>query len=257
MRWKITFTVLVLLAASPVQAAELTVMTSGAFTQAMKDLAPVYEKQTHNHINLVFGSSIGTTPTAIPVRLAHGEKADLVIAGRVGVDALVAKGLVAPPVTDLVQSPIAMAVKAGAKLPDISTVAAFKKTLLAAKSVAYSDSVSGVYIQNEMYKDLGIEAQMAPKSHMIPATPVGLNVAGGEMELGFQQLAELKPVPGITIVGVLPDGPQRLTFFSAGVVKASANPGGAKALIAWLTSPSQFAAIRNTGLTPAVEAKKK
>jgi ABC-type molybdate transport system substrate-binding protein len=98
---------------------------------------------------------------------------------------------------------------------------------------------------------------MIKKSHMISASPVGLNVASGEIELGFQQLAELKPVPGITIVGLLPDGVQRLTFFSAGVVKASPNPAEAKGLIAWLTAPKQFAAIRNTGLTPAAEAKKK
>ena len=257
MRFKIAFAGLLLLAASPVQATELTVMTSGAFTQAMKDLTPAYEKETHNHITLVFGPSLGTAPTAIPMRLARGEKADLVIVGRAALDTFVTKGIVIPPVTDIVQSPIAMAVKAGAKLPDISTVAAFKKTLLAAKSVAYSDSVSGVYIQTQMYKDLGIEAEMIKKSHMISATPVGLNVASGEIELGFQQLAELKPVPGITIVGVLPDGVQRLTFFSAGVVKASSNQAAAKTLMAWLTAPKQFATIRNTGLTPAAEAKKK
>lgn len=257
MRWKFAFATLVLLAASPVQAADITVMTSGAFTAALKDLAPVYEKQSGNHLTLVFGPSMGVAPTAIPVRLARGEKADLVILARVGLDGLIAKGMVSPPATDVVQSGIAMAVKDGAPVPDISTLAAFKKTLLAAKSVAYSDSASGVYIKTEMYKNMGIEDQMAKKSRMIQATPVGLNVARGEAELGFQQMAELKPIAGIKIVGFLPEGAQRMTYFSAGIVKTSAHPDEAKQLLAWLTSPKQYAAIRATGLMPAAEVKTK
>ena len=81
---------------------------------------------------------------------------------------------------------------------------------------------------------------------------MGLNVARGEMELGFQQLSELKPIPGIhVIVGVIPDGAQRVTAFSAGVPVKAPNPDAAKALIAWLTAPANFAAIRETGLQPA------
>jgi molybdate transport system substrate-binding protein len=256
MRWKFAFAVLGLLAASPVQAADIIVMTSGGFTAALKDLAPAYEKQTGNHLILVFGPSMGVAPTAIPVRLARGEKADLVILARVGLDGLIAKGMVSPPATDLVQSGIAMAVKADVPVPDISTLAAFKKTLLAAKSVAYSDSASGVYIKTEMYKNMGIEDQMSKKSRMIQATPVGQNVARGDVELGFQQMAELKPIAGIKIVGYLPEGAQQMTFFSAGIVKNAAHPDEAKKLLAWLQSPKQFAAIRATGLTPASEIKK-
>ena len=255
MRRKILLAILILLAASPVWAADLTVMTSGAFTAALKEMAPAYEKETGNHLILVFGPSMGLDPTAIPTRLALGEKADLVILARSGLDGLIAKGVVAPPATDLVRSSIAMAVKAGAPAPDISTLAAFKRTLLAAKSVAYSDSASGVYIETEMYKKLGIEKQMAKKSRKIQATPVGLNVARGDVEIGFQQMAELKPVPGITIVGYLPEGAQRVTIFSAGVVKASPHRADANALLAWLASPKRFAAIRASGLAPAGKAR--
>src|ERR1700760_152362 len=98
-------------AAAPVQAADLTVMTSGAFTAAMQQLAPIYEKESGNHLTIVLGPSMGVAPTAIPVRLARGEKADLVILARSGLDGLIAKDLVALLVTDLVQSRIAMAVK--------------------------------------------------------------------------------------------------------------------------------------------------
>jgi molybdate transport system substrate-binding protein len=250
MRWKFALLGLVFLAASPVQAADLTVMTSGGFTAALKQLAPAYERETGNHLTLVFGPSMGVDPTAIPARLARHEKADLVILARSGLDALIARGLVTPPATDLVKSRTAMAVKAGAPVPDISTLAAFRKTLLAAKSVAYSDSASGVYIETELYKKLGIEDQMAKKSRKIQATPVGLNVARGEAELGFQQLAELKPIPGITIVGFLPPGAEKIFFFSAGVVKASTNRAGAATLLAWLQSPGRAAVIRASGLEP-------
>ncbi len=127
---------------------------------------------------------------------------------------------------DLARSSIAMAVKAGAPSPDISSVEALKQAFLHAKSVAYSDSASGVYIQNQLFKTMGIAEQMQGRARMIPAEPVGLVVARGEAELGFQQLSELKPIPGITVVGLLPEGAQQVTVFSAGVLGTSAHQGG-------------------------------
>ena len=109
--------------------------------------------------------------------------------------------------------------KAGAPRPDISTVEGLKRALLAAKSIAYSDSASGVYIQNEMFKRLGIEDQVKGKARMIPAIPVGEVVARGEAEIGFQQISELKPIKGIDLVGPLPPQVQQYTVFSAGVVE--------------------------------------
>jgi molybdate transport system substrate-binding protein len=152
---------------------------------------------------------------------------------------------------DLVQSKIGMAVKAGAPHPDISTVDALKSTLLAAKSIAYSDSASGVYLSTELFPKLGIADQIKSKSKKIEADPVGGVVATGEFEIGFQQISELRPVKGIDIVGPLPLGAQRVTIFAAGIPATAMHPEAAKALIQWLASPVAYAAIKKSGLEPA------
>ena len=104
---------------------------------------------------------------------------------------------------DLVRSPIGMAVRAGASKPDIRTPDALKQALLNAKSVAYSDSASGVYVGTELFKRLGIAADMKDKAKMIPAEPVASVVARGDAELGFQQISELLPIAGADLVGPL------------------------------------------------------
>jgi molybdate transport system substrate-binding protein len=152
---------------------------------------------------------------------------------------------------DLVKSYIGMAVKAGAPKPDISTVDALKRALLAAKSVAYSDSVSGVYLSTELFQKLGIADQMKGKSMKIEADPVGGVVANGKAEIGFQQISELRPIKGIDIVGPLPPGAQKITVFAAGIPATSKHPEAAKALIQWLASPSAYSVIRKNGLQPA------
>jgi molybdate transport system substrate-binding protein len=195
---------------------------------------------------------MGETPQAIPNRLARHEPADVVILARSGLDKLAAQQAVLPAtVTDLGLSKIAVAVRAGASTPDIATPDAVRATLLHAKSVAWSDSASGVYIQTTMLDRLGIADQVRPKGRMIPATPVGEIVAQGEAELGFQQLSELKPVKGIRIVGMLPESLQKVTPFSAGVVAYSTHRDAARALIAYLASPRAYAIIRDSGLEPA------
>jgi molybdate transport system substrate-binding protein len=227
-------------------------MSSGAFMSTLRGLAPQIEKATGDHIRIVAGPSMGATPEAIPNRLMRHETADVVILARAALDDLAAKKLVDPDSrTDLVRSRIAMAVKAGAPKPDISTLDAFKKTLLKAKSAAWSDSASGVYLSTQLFKRMGIEAEMTAKGRMIPARPVGEVVASGQYEIGFQQFSELKPVPGITIVGPLPEGAQQITIFSAGVASSSKQPKKAQALIAYLTSRAAAPAIRKAGLDPA------
>ena len=161
---------------------------------------------------------MGTTVNAIPVRLERGEPADVLIMVGYALGDLAKQGkVVADSSVDLVKSPIGMAVKSGAPKPDISSVDALKRTLLAAKSVAYSDSASGVYISTEMFQKLGIANEMKDKARAIPATPVGESVARGDVEIGFQQISELKPVAGIDIVGQLPADVQKITVFSAGI----------------------------------------
>jgi len=155
---------------------------------------------------------------------------------------------------DLVKSPIGIAVKAGAPKPDIGSSDALKRALLAAKSIAYSDSASGVYVSTEMFGKLGIADDMKSKAKMIPATPVGEIVARGEAEIGFQQISELKPVSGIDIVGPLPDELQKITVFSAGIATAAKEPEAGKALIKFLASPAARDTIVKSGLDPIAAA---
>lgn len=237
--------------AAALPAAEVTVVTSGAFTAAYLELVPVYEQATHDKLVTKFGPSMGTTVNAIPMRLARGEAIDVVIMAAPALDDLIAQGKVrAGSKVELVRSNIGMAVKAGAPRPDISTTEGLKKTLLAAKSIAYSDSASGVYISTELFQKLGIAEQVKGKSHKIEADPVGGVVAKGDAEIGFQQISELRPVKGIDIVGELPPGAQRETIFAAGIPATSKNPEAAKALIAWLASPATHPVMKKTGLEP-------
>jgi molybdate transport system substrate-binding protein len=124
---------------------------------------------------------------------------------------------------------------------------------LNAKSIAYSDSASGVYISSELFQRLGIADQVSGKSRMIPAEPVGLVVARGEAEIGFQQMSELKPIKGIEIIGPLPNELQKITIFSAGIVVGSKEPEAAKALITFLASPAATKAISASGLEPITQ----
>ena len=143
-----------------------------------------------------------------------------------------------------------MAVKAGAPKPDISSVAALRRALLEAKSIAYSASVSGTYLSTEVFRRLGIADQIAAKSHRIEGERVGAVVARGEAEIGFQQMSELLPVQGIEIVGTLPDAVQKISVFSAGVATHSRNPDAARELIRFLASPESAPAVSKSGLEP-------
>ena len=241
-----------LLIVAAARADEIKVVTSGGFTAAYLELVPEYESSTHNKLVTEFGPSMGTTHNAIPIRLERGEAIDVVILAAPALDDLIKQGKVrAGSRVDLVKSSIGMAVKAGAPKPDISTVDALKRTLLAAKSIAYSDSASGVYLSTELFPKLGIADQIKSKSRKIEADPVGGVVATGEFEIGFQQISELRPVKGIDIVGPLPPGTQRVTVFAAGIPATATHPDSAQALIHWLASPVAYGAIRKSGLEPA------
>jgi molybdate transport system substrate-binding protein len=240
-----------LLFTATANAAEVRVMISGGLTAAFNALVPEFERQTGNKVLVAYGPSMGTTVNAIPVRLERGEPADVLIMVGYALGDLAKNGKVIPDSrVDLVKSGIGVAVRTGAPKPDISSADTLKRALLAAKSVAYSDSASGVYVSSEMLKKLGIENEMKDKARMIPATPVGEIVAHGDAEIGFQQISELKPVPGIDIVGPLPADLQKITVFSAGIATASKEPEAGKALIKFLTSPAAAVEITKSGLDP-------
>jgi molybdate transport system substrate-binding protein len=220
-------------------AAEVRVMISGGLTAAYKALVPEFERATGHKVLTAYGPSMGTTTNAIPVRLDRGEPADVLIMVGYALDDLVKNGkAIADSKIDLVKSPIAVAVKSGTPKPDISTPDALKRALLAVKTVAYSDSASGVYVSTEMF------------ARKIPATPVGEIVARGDAEIGFQQMSELKPVEGIDIVGPLPDELQKITIFSAGIATVSKEPDAGKALIKFLASPAARPEIVKSGMDP-------
>ena len=232
-------------------AAEVRVMISGGLTAAYNALVPEFEKTTGHKVLTAYGPSMGTTVNAIPVRLERGEPADVLIMVGYALGDLVKQGkVVADSRVDLVKSPIGIAVKSGAPKPDISSADAVKRALLAAKTIAYSDSASGVYVSTEMFARLGIADEMKDKARKIPATPVGEIVAHGDAEIGFQQISELKPVAGIDIVGPLPDDLQKITIFSAGIASASKQPDAGKALIKFLASPEARPEIVKSGMEP-------
>src|SRR5262249_26749263 len=145
-------------------AAEVRVMISGGLTAAFKALVPAYEKETGNKVLIAYGPSMGTTTNAIPVRLERGEPADVLIMVGYALTDLGKKGKVVPGTeVELVRSPIGVAVKAGAPKPDLSSADSVKRALIAAKTIAYSDSASGVYVSTEMFRKLGIEEEMKGK----------------------------------------------------------------------------------------------
>jgi molybdate transport system substrate-binding protein len=240
-----------LLLSSAASAAEVRVMISGGLTAAYKALVPEFERLTGHKVLTAYGPSMGTTVNAIPVRLERGEPADVLIMVGYALGDLIKQGkVIADSRVDLVKSPIGVAVKAGAPKPDISSADTLKRALLAAKSIAYSDSASGVYVSTEMFEKLGIADEMKDKAAKIPATPVGEIVARGDAEIGFQQISELLPVQGIDIVGPLPDALQKITVFSAGIATVSKEPEAGKALVKFLASPAARATIVKSGMEP-------
>jgi molybdate transport system substrate-binding protein len=242
---------LICFASRDVLSQEIKVMSSGGFAAPYKLLAVQFQKDSGSQVETVWGPSMGNTPGAIPVRLSNGEKADVVIMARSELDALAQKGeVVEGSEVDLARSRIGLAVRVGAPVPDISSVAALRRALVQARSVAYSDSASGVYVASELFKRLGIETEMAAKSRQIPAEPVGLVVARGEAELGFQQMSELLPISGITVVGPIPDEVQKVTVFSAGMVASGTSQKAGRDLIQYLASPAACSVIQNSGLEP-------
>ena len=234
-----------------VLAQDIHVMLSGAFTEAYLQLVPRFERETKQKVATSFGASMGGAPDSIPSRLDRGEPADVVILAAAALDDLIAQGkVVKGSRVDLVRSGIGMVVRAGAPKPDISTVEALTRTLLAAKSIAYSASASGTYLATELFPKLDAAGRIREKSRRIESERVAAVVARGEAEIGFQQISELLPVPGVDFVGPLPPAAQRVTVFAAGITTRSTQHAAAKALIEFLRSPDARPVVEKTGLEP-------
>ena len=237
-------------------AADVHVMISAGFYQVYAELGPAFEKASGHRLVTVRGPSMGDSPEAIPTRLARGEAADVVILDGEMADALAKRDLVRhDSKVVLAHSVVGMVVRAGASKPDIGSVDAFKKALLAAKSIAYSDSGSGTYLSTKMFAKLGIADQVLPKSRKVRGPPSGEPVAAavsrGEAEIGFQQMSELMHTEGVTIVGPIPAELQPGFTFAGALTKNAPQSGAGAALIRFLASPEAAAVITKMGLRPA------
>ena len=233
---------------------EIRVMTSGAFTAAYLELIPGLEQLTKKKL-VTAATSIGTGETSIPNRLRRGETVDVVIVADGVLLGFIEDGLIkAESYTPLARSAIGMAVRAGAPKPDIGSTEALRRTLLQAKSIAYSASVSGDYLTKELYQRLGVTDQVMSKSRLIGGGErVGAVIARGEAEIGFQQMSELLPIPGIDHVTPLPPEVQKVSVFSAGVALSTRDSEAAHAIIKFLASPEAARAISKSGLEPVTK----
>ena len=247
----VVFSTLLLSTAAP--AADVHVLISAGFFNVYKELGAAFEKSTGHKLVTTRGPSMGDSPEAIPTRLARGEQADVVIMDGHGADALAARGVVrADSKVLLARSLVGMVVREGAAKPDISTVEAFKRTLLEAKSIAYSDSGSGTYLSTKLFPKLGVMDQIAGKSRKVRGPPSGEPVAAvvarGEAEIGFQQVSELIHVPGVTFVGPLPAEIQGDFSFAGAVTTNARQPEAGAALLEFLSSPESAQVKVKAGL---------
>jgi molybdate transport system substrate-binding protein len=225
---------------------ELLVISSNAIKEAYLELVPQFERASGHKVKTTWAGTQG-----ILERLKRGETYDLLIMSANWVEELSRQGkIVAGSCADLVRSGIGVAVRAGAPRPDNGSADALKRTLVAAKSVAYSTGPSGIYLQ-ALFERLGVADAVNAKLKVAESgKPVGDMVARGETEIGFQQVSELLPVKGIDYVGPLPADVQHISVFAGGVFADSRAPEAGRALIAFIKAPQAVPVIRSKGLEP-------
>ena len=225
---------------------EIKVMASAAFKEAYLELVPEFERSTGHKVVTLWVPSV-----QMMTRLKGGETVDLVVMSAASLAELIEHGMIdAGNCFDLAKSGVGVAVKAGASRPDISSGEALKRAVLAAKSIVYSTGPSGIYLAG-LFQRMGISDQIQHKIKQVQGEPAGASVARGEAELGFQQVSELLPVPGIDLIGPLPADVQQITLFSAGLHAGAKEPDAARALVKFFRAPAAVPVIRKKGMEPA------
>jgi molybdate transport system substrate-binding protein len=232
--------------------ANITVIASNAVKEALVELVPRFERASGHTVTTIWGGTLD-----ISKRIGDGEVVDIVILAADRIEDFIRQGrLKAGSRVDIARSGIGIAVRAGARRLDISSGAALKASLLAARSIVLSSGPSSVYLAG-LFDRMGIADAIKPKIVQIgPGLPVGKAVAEGVSEIGFTQVSELLAVAGIDYVGPLPPDVQHVTVFSAGIHAAARAPDAAEALLGFLTGPQAAAVIRHCGMEPGSTAAK-
>lgn len=229
-------------------AAEIKVLAGSAVIPAMEVLIPQFERASGHKVVSDFDGAIG----AMTKRIEKGEAADVVIVSRQQIESLEKSAKVIQGTrADLAKLGVGVFVRKGALKPDISSVEAFKRTLLAAKSIGYNDPAAGAPVSIYLigaFDRLGIAAEMQPKTVVFKQRSERFAaVARGDVEIGFNQISEILAVPDVDLVGPLPAAIQNYTLFTAAVVATSKHVGTAKEFIAFITSPAAAAVMRSKG----------
>jgi molybdate transport system substrate-binding protein len=237
---------LALLVAPQAQGADVIVLTAGAFKPVLLDLAAGFQAHTGNTLAIS-----NDTAGGVAARIMRGEESDLVVLPAAALDALAAQGkVVAGSVVPVAKSGIVV-VKAGEKLPDISTVEAFKQTLLDAPSVAYIDPASGgssgIYLA-KLFAQMGIADAIQRKLVLVPGGLAASRVNDGEAALALQQISELRVVSGVTLVGPLPPPIQNYTVYAAAIPVSASRPAAGRTLLTLLRSEAAVQALNAHGL---------
>jgi molybdate transport system substrate-binding protein len=223
---------------------DLKILSGGAMQGLMAEAVPLFERGGGCKVAV----EIGLT-SALRKAIADGAVFDAALLPRADIDALARDGRIAAgSVTEIARSAIGVAVRAGAPKPDIATVDAFKRAVLQARSVTYSDGPSGLYIASLMQR-LGLAEAIKPRTKLTTG-PVGELLARGEAELGLQQIVAILPVKGAELVGPLPNELQNIIVYAAGISAAAHDSATARDLIRFLATPEAVRIIRAKGLEP-------
>lgn len=230
--------------------AQVKVLISGGFSAAYERLLPEFERTSGIKVTTGSGSSQGSGPQTIGAQLARGVPADVVILSREGLAELVAANRIAVGTeADLAQVPLGVAVRAGASKPDVSTVDAFKQTMLKAKTIAVPGSTSGIWLRTELFPRLGIAEKIDLKMTPRGAGATGM-VAAGEADLAVMPVSEILHAAGVDFAGTIPSEIQLVQVFSAAIVAGSKETDASKRLIEFLASPRTSEVIRSSGMEP-------